>query len=144
MKVMQELVAYFDRKQQLTPKQLRGDNLRLTSAKWNGKLSLLVDLVNGRFQLLFSGALKRYLIPGLGIVDVVTDVKVKEKLAALDTTKDGTLDKAEVEAVKAAKKDKKDKENKEKVENKDGDKKEGEKKEGEKKEGEKKEGGVAK
>ncbi|MEO7635912.1 MAG: translocation/assembly module TamB domain-containing protein, partial [Sphingomicrobium sp.] len=60
----------------LTPKQLRGDNLRLTSAKWNGKLSLLVDLVNGRFQLLFSGAMKRYLIPGLGIVDVVTDVKV--------------------------------------------------------------------
>jgi translocation and assembly module TamB len=60
----------------LTPKQLRGDNLRLTSAKWNGKLSLLVDLVNGRFQLLLSGAMKRYLIPGLGVVDVVTDLKV--------------------------------------------------------------------
>jgi translocation and assembly module TamB len=60
----------------LTPKQLRGDNLRLTSAKWNGKLSLLVDLVNGRFQLLLSGAMKRYLIPGLGIVDVITDLKV--------------------------------------------------------------------
>ena len=60
----------------LTPKQLRGDDLRLTSAKWNGKLSLLVDLVNGRFQLLLSGAMKRYLIPGLGIVDVVTDLRV--------------------------------------------------------------------
>lgn len=60
----------------LTPKQLRGDNLRLTSAKWNGKLSLFVDLVNGRFELLMSGAMKRYLIPGLGIVDVVTDLKV--------------------------------------------------------------------
>jgi len=60
----------------LTPKQLRGDNLRLTSAKWNGKLSLLLDLANGRFQLLLSGTMKRYLIPGLGIVDVVTDAKV--------------------------------------------------------------------
>ena len=60
----------------LTPKQVRGDNLRLTSAKWNGKLSLLIDLTNGRFQLLLSGAMKRYLIPGLGIVDVLTDLKV--------------------------------------------------------------------
>ena len=61
----------------LTPKQLRGDNLRLTSAKWNGKLSLLVDLANGRFLLTLSGAMKRYLIPGLGIVDVITDLRVE-------------------------------------------------------------------
>jgi translocation and assembly module TamB len=60
----------------LTPKLVRGDGLKLTSAKWNGKISLLIDLVTGRFEVLLSGAMQRYLIPGLGIVDVVTDLKV--------------------------------------------------------------------
>ncbi len=60
----------------ITPKLVRGDNLRLSSAKWNGKLSLLIDLVTGRFDLTLSGAMQRYLIPGLGIVDVVTDLHV--------------------------------------------------------------------
>jgi translocation and assembly module TamB len=60
----------------LTPKLLRGDGLRLTSAKWNGKISLLVDFVTGRFEVQLSGAMQRYLIPGLGIVDVMTDLKV--------------------------------------------------------------------
>jgi translocation and assembly module TamB len=60
----------------ITPKLVRGDDLGLTSAKWNGKLSVLIDLVTGRFDVLLSGAMKRYLIPGLGIVDVVTDLHV--------------------------------------------------------------------
>jgi translocation and assembly module TamB len=60
----------------ITPKLVRGDDLRLTSAKWIGKLSVLIDLVTGRFDVLLSGAMKRYLIPGLGIVDVVTDLHV--------------------------------------------------------------------
>ncbi|MGE5563966.1 MAG: translocation/assembly module TamB domain-containing protein [Bacillota bacterium] len=60
----------------ITPKLVRGDGLRLTSAKWTGKLSLLIDLVSGRFEVLLSGAMQRYLIPGLGIVDVVTDLRV--------------------------------------------------------------------
>ena len=60
----------------ITPKLVRGENLRLTSAKISGKLSLLIDLVNGRFEVLLSGGMSRYLIPGLGIVDVVTDLKV--------------------------------------------------------------------
>ena len=60
----------------ITPKLVRGDGLKLTSAKWNGKLSLLIDLVTGRFEVLLSGAMQRYLIPGLGIVDVITDLKV--------------------------------------------------------------------
>ncbi len=61
----------------VTPKLVRGQDLRLTSAKWNGKLSLLIDLVTGRFEVLLSGAMQRYLIPGLGIVDVVTDLRVE-------------------------------------------------------------------
>jgi translocation and assembly module TamB len=60
----------------LTPKLVQGQGLKLTSAKWTGKLSLLIDLVSGRFEVLLSGAMQRYLIPGLGIVDVVTDLKV--------------------------------------------------------------------
>ena len=60
----------------VTPKQIRGDNLKLTSARINGKISLLIDLVTGRFEVLLSGALNRYYIPGLGIVDVVTDLKI--------------------------------------------------------------------
>ncbi|MFL6842442.1 MAG: translocation/assembly module TamB domain-containing protein [Sphingomicrobium sp.] len=60
----------------ITPKLVRGDGLRLTSAKWNGKISLLIDLVSGRFEVLLSGAMQRYLIAGLGIVDVMTDLKV--------------------------------------------------------------------
>jgi translocation and assembly module TamB len=60
----------------ITPKLVRGEGLRLTSAKWNGKLSLMIDLVTGRFEVLLSGSMQRYLIPGLGIVDVITDLKV--------------------------------------------------------------------
>jgi translocation and assembly module TamB len=60
----------------ITPKQVRGDGLRLRSAKWTGKISLLIDLVTGRFDVQLSGAMQRYLIPGLGIVDVMTDLRV--------------------------------------------------------------------
>ncbi|MFL6721738.1 MAG: translocation/assembly module TamB domain-containing protein [Sphingomonas sp.] len=60
----------------VTPKFVRGDGLKLTSAKWNGKISLLIDLASGRFDVLLSGAMQRYLIPGLGVVDVVTDLHV--------------------------------------------------------------------
>jgi len=60
----------------ITPKLVQGQNLQLTSAKLNGKLSLLIDLVTGRFELLVSGGMTRYQIPGLGIVDVLTDLRV--------------------------------------------------------------------
>jgi translocation and assembly module TamB len=60
----------------ITPKLVRSDGLKLTSAKWTGKLSILIDLVTGRFQVLLSGSMQRYLIPGLGIVDVMTDLKI--------------------------------------------------------------------
>jgi translocation and assembly module TamB len=60
----------------VTPKFVRGDGLKLTSSQLSGKLSLLIDLVAGRFEILLSGGLKRYAIPGLGIVDVETDLRV--------------------------------------------------------------------
>ena len=60
----------------VTSKLLTGENLALTSDKLKGKLSLLVDLVTGRYDVALSGGLTRYLIPGLGIVDVTTELKV--------------------------------------------------------------------
>ena len=60
----------------ITPKFVRGEGLRLTSNKLTGKVALLIDLVTGRFEILISGGLTRYVIPGLGVVDVMTDLKV--------------------------------------------------------------------
>ena len=54
----------------ITPKLVRGDNLALQSDKLKGKVSLLIDLKTGKFDIVISGGMTRYLIPGLGIVDV--------------------------------------------------------------------------
>lgn len=60
----------------VTAKRLAGEGLTLTSDRLKGKLSLLVDLVTGRYDVALSGGLTRYLIPGLGIVDVTSELKV--------------------------------------------------------------------
>ena len=55
---------------------LTGRDLRLRSDKLSGTLSLLVDLRTGRYDVLLNGGLNRYLIPGLGIVDVQSRLNV--------------------------------------------------------------------
>jgi len=60
----------------LTAKTLTGNDLKVRSDKLNGKLSLVVDLVTGHFDVGLTGGLTSYLIPGLGIVDVKTELKV--------------------------------------------------------------------
>lgn len=60
----------------ITPKLLTGNGLALKSDKLSGRLGLLVDLVTGDYRVMLSGGLSRYLIPGLGIVDVTTDLDV--------------------------------------------------------------------
>ncbi len=60
----------------ITPKLVRGDKLKLRSDRLNGTVSLLIDLDTGRFDIAIAGGLKRYLIPGLGIVDVETQLQV--------------------------------------------------------------------
>ncbi|MEA1072999.1 translocation/assembly module TamB domain-containing protein [Sphingomonas sp. LY160] len=60
----------------ITPDLIRGDKLKLRSDKLNGLVSVLLDLKTGRFDLALSGGLKRYLVPGLGIVDVETVLRV--------------------------------------------------------------------
>ncbi len=60
----------------VTPRLLTGQGLALKSDKLGGKLSLLVDLVTGRYDVSLSGGLQRYLIPGIGIVDVTSEISV--------------------------------------------------------------------
>jgi len=60
----------------ITPRLVRGDGLNLTSDKLRGKVSLMINLVTGRFDILVAGGMTRYAIPGLGIVDVKSDLHV--------------------------------------------------------------------
>jgi translocation and assembly module TamB len=59
----------------VTAKTITSDALKLTSDKLSSRLTLLVDLSNGRYDIGFAGELERYAIPGLGIVDVRTNLK---------------------------------------------------------------------
>lgn len=60
----------------VTAKTITGDGLRLRSDKLNSTLTLFVDLVTGDYDVGFTGELSRYFIPGLGIVDVKSVLKV--------------------------------------------------------------------
>ncbi|MBY8829144.1 translocation/assembly module TamB [Hephaestia sp. CMS5P-6] len=59
----------------VTARQLTGKALDLSSDQLSGKLDLIVDLKTGHYQVGLSGGLRRYLIPGLGIVEVVTKLQ---------------------------------------------------------------------
>lgn len=54
----------------VTATTLTGNSLRLRSDKLNGTITLVLDLRTGRYEVGLAGGLRRYLIPGLGIVDV--------------------------------------------------------------------------
>ncbi|WP_294275231.1 translocation/assembly module TamB domain-containing protein [uncultured Sphingomonas sp.] len=56
----------------ITPREIMGQGLALRSDKLAGRLNLRIDLTNGRYDVGLDGALQRYLIPGLGIVDVTS------------------------------------------------------------------------
>lgn len=60
----------------VTSRLITGDALKLRSDKLNGTLTLLLDIASGRYDLGLSGRLNRYLIPGLGVVDVQSVFKV--------------------------------------------------------------------
>lgn len=59
----------------VTSKLVTGDNLKLRSDKLTGSINLLLDLPTGRYEVGINGALGRYLIPGLGIVDVTSKLQ---------------------------------------------------------------------
>ena len=60
----------------VTSKLVTGDDLKLSSDKLNGRINLLIDLSDGRYDVGINGGLGRYLIPGLGLVEVKTVLKV--------------------------------------------------------------------
>jgi translocation and assembly module TamB len=60
----------------LAPPMLIGNALRLRSDKLQGRITLSLDLRTGRYQLGLGGVLGRYLIPGIGVVDVQSQLQV--------------------------------------------------------------------
>lgn len=60
----------------ITSTLIASDNLRVRSDKLNGVLTLIFDIPTGVYSVGLSGQLSRYLIPGLGIVDVRSVLKV--------------------------------------------------------------------
>lgn len=60
----------------ITSRLVTGDDLRLRSDKLTGRINLQLDLDDGRFDVGLNGALGRYLIPGLGVVDVTSQLRV--------------------------------------------------------------------
>lgn len=59
-----------------TGNNLVGDGLILKSDKLNGKIALVVDWRTGRYDVGLAGQLSRYLIPGIGLVDVRSELTV--------------------------------------------------------------------
>ncbi|QNE31908.1 translocation/assembly module TamB [Sphingomonas sp. NBWT7] len=60
----------------ITAAMITGDDLRLKSDKLTARIGLTVDLRTGEYQVGLNGALGRYLIPGLGVVDVTSRLQV--------------------------------------------------------------------
>ncbi|RDE05251.1 translocation/assembly module TamB domain-containing protein [Sphingomonas aracearum] len=60
----------------VTAREIAATNLLLRSDKLSGRINLLLDLRTGRYEVGLNGALGRYLIPGLGVVDVTSRLRV--------------------------------------------------------------------
>lgn len=60
----------------VTAIKVTGEGLKLSSDKLGGRLSLNLDLRTGQYDVALAGKLLRYLIPGIGIVDVNSELKV--------------------------------------------------------------------
>ena len=60
----------------ITRTEARGTNLTLRSDKLQGQIGLFVDLRTGRFDVQLNGGLNRYLIPGIGLIDVRSTLQV--------------------------------------------------------------------
>ncbi|WP_420824996.1 translocation/assembly module TamB domain-containing protein [Sphingomonas corticis] len=60
----------------VTSRLVTGDGIRVRSDRLTGRVGLQLDLATGRFEVGVEGALGRYLIPGLGVVDVTSRLRV--------------------------------------------------------------------
>jgi len=64
---------------QLKDSILTSDLIRLTTRRVQGKIVLLANLRNGTYNIGFDGALPGYEIPGLGRVDLITDLRIQPR-----------------------------------------------------------------
>lgn len=60
----------------LTRTAVTADALQVRSDQLNGRIMLLLDLATGRYEVGLAGGLRRYRIPGLGVVEVDTRLSV--------------------------------------------------------------------
>ncbi len=60
----------------LTDRQLSSDELRIVSDKLGGRLILAMNMKTGAYVISIDGKMNRYLIPGIGIVDVQARLRV--------------------------------------------------------------------
>ncbi len=60
----------------IAPPMLTGQGLKLRADRLQGTIALLLDLRTGRYRVGLGGRLGRYLIPGIGIVDVDSTLSV--------------------------------------------------------------------
>lgn len=60
----------------VTATKVTGEGLKLSSDRLAGRLSLSLDLRTGQYDVALAGKLLRYFIPGIGIVDVNSELKV--------------------------------------------------------------------
>jgi translocation and assembly module TamB len=59
----------------VTPQRLTGDDLILTSDKLRGRVSLVVDLRSGVYAVAVNAGMQTYVIPGFGVVDVLSELR---------------------------------------------------------------------
>ncbi|MEO9131228.1 MAG: translocation/assembly module TamB domain-containing protein, partial [Sphingomonas sp.] len=60
----------------ITSKLVLGNDLRVKSDNLTARINLMLDLRTGLYEVGINGGLGRYLIPGIGLVDVKTVLKV--------------------------------------------------------------------
>jgi len=60
---------------QVTGERVIGENLVLTSDKLNALVDIGVALKGGAYVVILNGGLRSYLIPGFGLVDVLTELR---------------------------------------------------------------------
>ena len=60
----------------VTAKQIASDDLRIRSDRLDATLVLALSLDTGRYDAALKGRIDRYELPGVGVVDLVTDAKL--------------------------------------------------------------------
>jgi translocation and assembly module TamB len=74
----------------ITADRLIGDGLALTSDKLRGRVSLAIDLRTGVYAVVINAGMQSYVIPGFGLVDVLSDLRAVQGPGGHGTLVTGT------------------------------------------------------